>query len=481
MARPSRCFTLGLALVGLLSVNLVPEWVNANTSNEATTLSEALYLKGSQKLAGAPAKYIAGDLYKLLIREGLVPKLDHARIHIAQNYGNSVFHKLARAWHAVLMYQLRAARIPDTWKTAAAEVHRKLGGRGDLLKALPLPGRKGREFNMSRGLLREEFLSHALFFLNAFVPQDIEKCRSKRDDLAVSCIAQYDEPLKAALISTLTTFFEYIVARLPASRILTTSFIFAAVSPCPFGNLIEPVFVYGVMVDSQMDLLKSLASIRRVATAKACPDFKKALLRVLMAAGVTPGDMMRAKNLKGEFRKFADSPRKAVKAVSEAVNEAGIIDLENLLKKNGTPAGPAMDTASEILAELEAYLAKMPVRGREDFFASPVGERAKQYLEAGNSRAGRGYVDRLRMILEDDGAGSFGPLALKMEDLVKELSNAFAAEAKANPQGVPLKPAKADSVEQQAKQVLDQTRKFSLQTEKFLPPKQGNLAKEDGN
>lgn len=474
MARPSRCLTLGLALVGLLSVNLALEWVNAATGEESVSPSEAFYRKGSQKLAGRPAGYIAGDLYKLLIRDGLVPKLDRARIHIYQNYGDSVFHKLARAWHAVFMYQLRNPRFPDAWKIAAAEVHRKLGGRGDFLKALPVPRKKHREFNLNSGKLREEFLSLALFFLNAFVPKDIERCRDKKDEVAASCISLYHEPLQAALLSTLATFFEYILARCPASRILMTSFIFAAVLPCPFGYMIEPVFVYGAMVNSPLDLLKSLSSIKHMVSAKACPDFKKALLRMLIAAGVTPGDMMRARNLEKEFSKFPDSAKKAVKAEAEAVNDAGSIDVENLLKKDGAPAGPALDTAGDMMAELGAYTATVPTMGREDFFASRIGQRAKQYIDLGSSKAGRGYADRVKLLLEDDGLASFGPLALMMEDVLEEVTNAFEAEAKANPRNIPFKPANSDSLEQQAKQVIDQTRGFNLQTEKFLQPKQEN-------
>lgn len=74
-----------------------------------------------------------------MIHEGLVPKLPQTRVHTSQNYGNLVFHKLARAWRTVFMYQLRASRIPEGWKTEAAEVPRRLGGRGDMVKAILPP------------------------------------------------------------------------------------------------------------------------------------------------------------------------------------------------------------------------------------------------------------------------------------------------------------------------------------------------------
>lgn len=394
---------------------MAPGWVYAKTSFEADNPREKAELRGIEELVGLPTKQATRGLYNLLIREGIVPQVKNASIYMSHNHGNSVFHKLARAWHTVLMHQLKAVRLPESWVTAAAKVHKKLGGRGDLVEALPTSVAPGTDVNISNSLLQRKFLSYALQFLNYFVPKDIEKCVHQDSSAAVTCVAEYGQSLHSALVATLTAFFEAIAAQSPSSRVLSISFVFAVVSPCPFRFLIEPAFVYSVLAGFQFEF-KPAESVWRVPEGKECPEFKKTLIHLLMTVGVTPGDIMGAKDLEKDFSKFSVT-------ASEEVSEATKIDRNTLLKKNDTADRPSLDTASEVSAQLDAFLGAMPFGGRDKFFASRVGQKTKTRLGSGSSTASAEYLDRLRTILEDGNTSDIVPLSAMMEDLVKELSN----------------------------------------------------------
>lgn len=468
MARPLRHLGLGLALLVFLSLNLAPQW-GALPSNP---YAQAALQTAARTTATQPVKLAAKDLYDFAIRQGLTSALRRGLILRNHGLGQTPFHKLARTWHTVLLYQLRTARIPEAWKTAAAEVHKKLGGRGDFLNALSSAGSNGRDFNLRRGLLRDEFISYALFFLKAFVPERINECVKEPVELATKCIAEYEEPLQAALISTLTSFFHFVVARSPSSRIVTLSFIFAAVSSCPFGYLTEPNFVYGALLDSQLELLKPLASMRHVASAKPCPAMKKALLHVFMINGVTPGDMMRTKNLIEEFTKIPDTTEKAVSDESKAIEDAGKLDEKELLKKDSADDEPALETAEQVLSMLVSYLDANDPAGGEGSLSSRLGDNVKSHLEADNTSAGREYLDRVRTLLEGQKNDALDLKSFQLAALMKDLSDAVDAVAKENPQNIPLLPAEGDSREEAASSVLEKIRGLDFHTAPFLQPKE---------
>lgn len=440
MVHLRKSFVWKLLIVGLLTVHAASAGDSRADKLKLAMKKKAVRI-GTIKLV----KPLMADFYRLLINEGVVPKVNHALLRFDQNYGGSPFHKLARTWHAVLMFQLTAARIPESWKTAAAAAHKKLGGRGEFIQALPDSGRRGRVLNLASGPLREEFLSYALFFLNAFVPDDISACASKKLSEAEECIGQYEEELQTALLATFSSFFQYVVPRTPSSRIATTSFVFAAVSPCPFGYLVEPAFVARVLQGAPRDSLKHFASIKRVASAKPCPDLKKALLQVLLLNGVTPADMMKTKQINEELGKIAAS---ASAMVMEKTKEiiAALDPKTGLMEAFEGAAEP-----EELLAQLAAFMG-----------ANATEKDAQSF--------GADYLDRVKTLLEGLDVGAFKPPSMSMEDLMKGLSDAIAAEAESNPHRAALKPEKKmDSLEMEAQEVLKQMRNFDLQTKTFLP------------
>lgn len=58
MVRPSRRFTIGVPIVGLLCLILTPKCAPAETSKEPDTPAEAFGLGGAERLIGRPLQYI---------------------------------------------------------------------------------------------------------------------------------------------------------------------------------------------------------------------------------------------------------------------------------------------------------------------------------------------------------------------------------------------------------------------------------------
>ena len=452
----------GLLIMGLLAVHAA-----SAEEDRYDMLKSAMEIKAARWGTMKVMKAILRDTYRVLIREGLTPKISRSLLRLDQNYGDSPFHILARTWHAALMFQLTAAKIPESWKTAAAAAHKKLGGRGDFIQALPTGDKRGGALNMTSGPLREEFLSHAMFFLRAFVPEDISECKSMKLTEAEKCVGQYEEQLQTALLATFSSFFQYVVPRTPSSRIAPISFVFAAVSPCPFGYLVEPAFVARALQGAPRENLRRYASIKRVAKAKPCPELRKALLRVLLLNGVTPADMVRAKNMKDEFGKINASVSDLMTEEGKKITAASTVDPKSLLTEG--EAEP-----EQVLAQLAAYIEAIKTDDVEGSLAalssqSPVSQRAQLESAKEGPSPSADFIDRAKMLLEGQNVSSFKPPPLTMEDLVQNLSEAIAAEAKANPHRAALKPdMENESLEAVAQEVLKKMRDFDLQTKKFL-------------
>lgn len=464
MARYFQLSVWGLALLALVAVNLTPD-CGAFTPEQA---ADAAQEKATQKLTGDAVKFLTQDLYDKLMRKGLTQGLRRGLHRIGQSISSSPFRRLAHAWHEMLGNRLRTAKIPESWKTTAVELHKKLGGEGDLLAALPNQDVKGGVLNLKGSFLREEFISLALFFLNVFVPQQISKCVNEPDNLATSCIAQYEQPLQAALISTLSAFFHFVISQSSASRVLSQFFVSAAGSPCPFGFLMEPVFVYGALLGSDVELLKPLSSVKREASAKACPDLKMTLLNVLMLNGVTPADMMKAKSMKEELGKFPNSRKNAIVAEKESIMEAGEFDQK--LKEGDTATAITMEDAAQLLTDLMSHLGTLHPKGEKGFRDSPLGAKVTGNLASKRGSAGLGYLQRAKEILGIQKNSMPDVGGFKMSDLLKELSDVLQPDAQEAQKRVPLYPVKAESLDDVAKAVLDQLKNFGPKGVYFLQP-----------
>ena len=437
---------------------------------------------------GKATRSVAGDLYDRYIRHGLFDELGEAQRELVYLHSPSPFVKIARAWQTAFAYQMRAARLPESWKAAAADLHKRLGGKGNLLLSLPPGGRKGRDMNMGYGTLQRAFISFALFFLNGFVPEEIAKCRFKTDNSAAICISRYERNLLDALFSTIVAFIQFIVMRAPGCRIASTIFVFAAVSPCPFGYLVEPAFIYGALSDSHPDLLKSLASIRRVASTKPCPDHKKYLLRALMVNGVTPGDIIRATGAKKDLGALVVSLESMVEAEQEALKDFEDNSVENILiDKDGDEHVPATKPL-ELKEELEEFLATEQFIHPAEGESGDEGENSmKQLSEAAitmfNSTStdeAKAFLDRVRAVL---GAGSSVKTErpelpfLDFQGAMEAAKEELKAEMEKNPHSAPLTSDKTADRSEQAEEALAIVRGGGLRAGSLFAPEEEKKGK----
>lgn len=464
MVRTSRGVVWGLIFVFLV------------VGRESNTLpisdaEKAAMSTATGKSTRGVVKPLSQDSYEFLIRKGLVPLINHGLLQMGQNLGTSALHRLARAWHAALVHQLGIASTPESFKTTAAEVHKSLGGQGDFIAAA-LQNETNGEFKLSKNFLKDEFLSYANFFLHVFVPKDISRCVKKPENLATKCIAEYEQALQAALNTTMLAFFHFGIPRARVSRILTTSFICTAVSPCPFAHLVEPAFVYKAIKNQSMDFTKPLESIKSTLSAEPCPAFKAALLRVHMAHGVTPADIMNAKNLKEEFEKIPHSKEGAINAEKESIMDALKISLKDDSKKGEGADVSGMENAGQILTEVLSHFGASHPKGVDGFLNSPLGSSIVAYVTSDDVPGGRAYLDRLTQLLEGQKADGENFESFLMVQLAKELSDALGAEGQEDLHlHVPLLPAKIDSLDEAAKTVLETIRGFKFQAAPFLKPK----------
>lgn len=410
MARITKLFICVLTLLGLFAVHTA-------SAVDPKALGNAAKKKASEVTVTKWVKPPLKHAYQKLVREALAPQVKHMILRLGQEYGTAFHHKIARAWHTALTFQLESIRLPDVWIKAAAELHRKLGGEGNLVETLHNPSARMGDLNMSKGLLRDEFISYSIFFLSTFVPKTITDCMLEDEYRVHSCILKYKQQLQAALLSTLTSFFQYVIPRDSASRIASKSFVLTAVSPCPFSHLVEPKFVSGALKGENSENLILLASIKRVALQEACPDLKKPLLRVLMINGVTPRDMMKSKKLDEELAKVVSTVKETVDAEREAIDKAASIDWSGL-RKEVTDGKLEVDGLRQYLADLKADIS-----------------------------------------------------GLELTKLTNKLSEEIEAEAEENPQRVPLRPVKTTSPAGDAREVLDKIRRFPLSM--ATPQKEG--------
>ncbi|KAL8273681.1 hypothetical protein Esti_002393 [Eimeria stiedai] len=403
------------------------------------------------------AKNLASDAYDALVRNGLMPFITRSLRQMRLEYGSSPFHRLARAWHSHFFHALKKSKLPVTWTETAAEIYKKLGGQGDLLETMAGFSSPSTGFNISSsGPLREEFISYAYFFLHAFVPEAIGQCSKKPADQAVECIRKYEEPLQAALLSTLNAYFHYISGRAPATRIPTAAFVIAAVTPCPFGFLVEPMFVYGAMVGAKDELLKPLTTLTRAAGAEKCPSIKKALLRILMASGVTPADLMAKQKVSDDLVKFNFD--KVLEEEAKQLEELTAVNKDSLRKEGATKDAPQVGTSAELLSVLADIYGEGSETPMEQLMESSLGERIKLMLEALETPEGVAYRQRVEAFVEGKQKEETPFSSYSLEELIKELANQITKEAKENPQGTPLRQSDAETIGEEAQKVLELVR-----------------------
>ncbi|CDI83976.1 hypothetical protein, conserved [Eimeria acervulina] len=339
---------------------------------------------------GKATRSVAGDLYDRYIRHGLFDELGEAQRELVYLHSPSPFVKIARAWQTAFAYQMRAARLPESWKAAAADLHKRLGGKGNLLLSLPPGGRKGRDMNMG--------------------------------------------------------------------------------------------------YDSHPDLLKSLASIRRVASTKPCPDHKKYLLRALMVNGVTPGDIIRATGAKKDLGALVVSLESMVEAEQEALKDFEDNSVENILiDKDGDEHVPATKPL-ELKEELEEFLATEQFIHPAEGESGDEGENSmKQLSEAAitmfNSTStdeAKAFLDRVRAVL---GAGSSVKTErpelpfLDFQGAMEAAKEELKAEMEKNPHSAPLTSDKTADRSEQAEEALAIVRGGGLRAGSLFAPEEEKKGK----
>ncbi|KAL8429629.1 hypothetical protein ACSSS7_006468 [Eimeria intestinalis] len=471
MVHLKRCFAWGLVFLGLA----LSHTRGVESAAEAREIAERVGVGVTSKLL---TKSAAKDAYAALIRGGLLPLLRRGLRHLKLEYSPSAFHKLARAWHSYFFQKLDKSKLPEKWVETAAGIYKKLGGEGDLAEAMAGLSSSGAGFNISfRGPLREEFISYAYFFLNAFVPETIRDCLKQTDDQAVDCIAEYEEPLQDALLSTLSAYFHFISSRAPATRIPAAAFVIASVTPCPFGFLVDPTFVYGAMVGAKAELLKPMTSLKRAAAASKCPSMKKALLRVLMASGVTPADFMAKQKVSDELVKF--NLEKVFEGETKELRDLTAITKDSLRKDGDPEDAPRVESPEDLLTLLGDIYSEVPEITMEGLMETSLGERIKAMLEAFDSPAGVAYRQRVEAFAEGQKKEDIPLNSFSLEDSVESLAKEIEDEAKENPQRTPLRQKEAESIQEEAAKVLDLMRHFNPIASSLYPKKEDKKDKKD--
>ncbi|KAL8455214.1 hypothetical protein Emag_000959 [Eimeria magna] len=422
----------------------------------------------------------AKEAYAALIRAGLMPLIGRGFRQMKLDYSSSPFHRLARTWLSYFFHFLKKSKLPEKWTETAAGIYKKLGGRGDLVETMAGFSSPGNGFNISSsGPLREEFISYAYFFLNAFVPETIGECLKQRDDLATDCIAEYQESLQAALLSTLNAYFHFVSSRAPATRIPTAAFVISAVTPCPFGFLTEPTFVYGAMLGAKDELLRPLATLKRAAAADKCPSMKKALLRVLMASGVTPADFMAKQKVSDDLVKF--NLDKVLEAETKELQKLTAVNKDSLRKEAAPKDARRIETSEDLLSILGDIYSEVPEVTMERLMESPLGERIKPMLELLDTPEGVAYRQRVEAFAEKQQKDNTNLSSFLFEEVVKELAKEIEKEAKENPQGTPLRQKGVKSIDEEAQKVLELVRGFSFKASPLYPKKDDKKDDKDGN
>ncbi|CDJ69617.1 hypothetical protein, conserved [Eimeria necatrix] len=424
----------------------------------------------TRKFVGMTSQAILRDLYEVWVRKLLLKELRGAHEDFVQAHSPQLYYKIARAWHSAFCHQLRTARLPASWRAAAAAVHRKLGGRGDLLQALPPVGKKGRRLRLQQQQPKRDFIRFAVFFLRAFVPASLEKAAAKDSAAAAAIISRQEPNLRAALYSTLAAFFQFLVGSAPGCRITATAFVLAAISPCPFGYLVEPAFIYQVLRNSPPETLHSLASLRRVATSKPCPDFKRDLLQLLMVNGVTADDMSRATNLRKDLAKLIVPVEQIVAEKEEELRKMEEISLKDLLRKDGEDAAVA-ETPEDLRAGLDDLFANSGVPGNENA-ENNLQKAAEVHFSDPDTAAAKAYFDRVRLLV-DGNAASDGFLDLPSADfqtLMEKTAAEFEEEDRSNAQRAPFKVDRSAGIKEQTEEAIQQARGGRLRVEPFFPP-----------
>ncbi|XP_022591552.2 uncharacterized protein LOC34622346 [Cyclospora cayetanensis] len=442
---------------------------------EGEDLPEVAVGRGVGEVVHVPLENAEKDLYDALIRNGLFKHLDDAQAELRQNFGTSTSRRIARWWHVALMHELRSKRFPESWISAAANMHKKLGGQGDFIAALHPAGYQGSSLNAASGSQRAAFLSLAYLFLTLHVPQELQNCVYEKSDAAITeCLGRYTEAVQSALFSTLTSYFQYIPPQYSASRIPAVAFVLAAVSPCPFGFMAEPAFIKAALTGGSAASIKALGSLKQVAGSKSCPEFRKQLLRALMISGITPGDIIRAQGLADQLKQHKASARDEVEAVSEELNKLGEISAD-LLGGEDEKTSAHLDS-SEIQELLTSFLNTTSQQDIQAFFDSTVGKRVQAAFQDSQS-SNSAFLDRV-LGLAGSVSGSVPP-DMSFDSLLKQFADTLESEARENPQRVPRLLPPGASKKEQAEELLKQSRNFSLHVAPFMPTKEDDKSSPD--
>lgn len=460
---------------------------------KSTAIQKAINLRVNH-----PFKLLAQHLYDVILRKGIVPAVLQDMEEHETRRGSSPYHRIARGWHRIFFRHLRVAEFPESWRKAAAGIHKRLGGKGDLLKSLPEQGERRGHFNIRAGKLKSEFLSLALFALWAHVPKGIKTCGPKESVTAVECVQEYAEPLRNALQTTLLTFFRFVVSRYPSSRFVTSAFVLAAVSPCPFGYLIEPRIILASLREDDEYLLNSVATPQKSLKAEPCKDMKMALLKLLVNEGVTPADHIDRLKVDETLQQIEDSYERLVETEKPKLTKAGDVDRSTLLiptkkteegndkegKKDEKEKGKEEDDSAlalpaKVFQELEDYLTHGPIDHHDAFFKSRIGKEARSAFFSEKKDTALPYQDQVRAFVENQQKFSVKD-ALKgglWSEALEEFKAYGEEEEKENPQKVPLRKGKQER-DKERRDALYLARKFRGVRKAYKVPEEDEEKKE---